>query len=387
MDSQNMDNEEWNFLFGKQDSRQSPFRSVEVRAAQFPHNEESIVSMENPTYHKTNTTVSTRKESQLSEESTDHLVRFVMLAAGVDLNIVFAFLEEYVQTHQKNFKITGESFSFISYVFDGTHFAQFRVSIFSNGQDMGVCLHVLEGAAQDAVTEFWRKLKLALIGCQFVDQPEEDLSVDMPNQCEDDDDFFDSWYSDEEDILSLAMPTAPSLPISAITEPTILQPGYVNNLMEDLQDQNFMMHSILLLAFNCQLQQNLEIISKAGQAQQLFDSIIACLVASAADFCLPVVRSASLLVNQLVETGAITISEDQLQVLVNTVAQWTIQNHTGNSETVTQSEEIAQLLTSQLPKLAHVTSNIQVRKTLEEVYSQVPYKSVRQNIKPLVESF
>lgn len=383
-----MDNEEWNFLFGKQ-GKQSSFRAVQVQAAELPHNEESTVSMKNPTYQKTNTTVSTtRKGSQLSEESTDHLVRYVMLAAGVDLNIVFAFLEEYVRAHQKNFKITGESFSFISFVFDGTHFAQFRVSIFSNGQDMGVCLHVLEGAAQDAVTEFWRKLKLALIGRQFVDQPEEDLSVDMQNQCDDDDDFFASWYSDEEeDIPSLAMPTAPSMPTSAITEPTILQPGYVNNLMEDLQDQNFMMHSILLLAFNCQLQQNLEIISRAGQAQQLFDSIIACLVASAADFCLPIARSASLLVNQLVETGAITISEAQLQILVNTVAQWTIQNHHGNSETVTQSEEIAQLLTSQLPKLAHVASNTQVRKTLEEVYSQVPFKSVRQNIKPLVESF
>jgi len=382
-----MDNEDWSLLFGKQ-GRHGSYRAAEVRAAPLPYNEETTISMKNPSHQKTNTTTATICNGQkLSEESTDHLVRYVTLVAGIDVRMVFAFLEEYVQMHQKNFKITEESFSFISFVFDGTHFAQFRVSIFSTGEDTGVCLHVLEGTAQDAVTEFWRKLKIALIDRQFVEQPEDDILFDMQNQSEDDD-FFASWYSDEEeDIPSLAMPTAPSMPTSAITEPIILQPGYVNNLMEDLQDQNFMMHSILLLAFNCQLQQNLEIISSAGQAQQLFDSIIACLVASAADFCLPIARSASLLVNQLVETGAITITEEQFQVLVNTVAQWTIQNHLGDSETVTQSEEIAQLLTSQLPKLAQFASSSQARKQLEQVYAQVPFQSVRQNIKPLVESF
>merc|ERR1712241_310342 len=151
-----------------------------------------------------------------------------------------------------------------------------------------------------------------------------------------------------------------------------MQPTHVTSLMEEMQDQSFMLHALLLLSWNCQLQQNIEVISSAGQAQQLFDLIIACLVATATDFCLPIARSASLLVSKLAETGDVQISEQQFQVLVDTIVQWTIQNNNGDfAETVTQSEEIARLLSSN-----------DCMQQLHEVYDRVPFESVRQNIAP-----
>merc|ERR1712029_142639 len=58
------------------------------------------------------------------------------------------------------------------------------------------------------------------------------------------------------------------------------------------------------------------------------------------------------------------------------IVQWTIQN-SGDSYTITQSEEIAQLLTSQLTKL-DVAANSAVRAQLQEVYTRAPFQSVRQ---------
>jgi len=382
MDCQNMDSQHWELMFGKQ-NLEGPDRAADVNraAATFHSKQDSYHSMnKNPFFNqKTISTVSTTNcnGSQPSVEDPAHLVRYVMLVAGVDTESVFQYLKEFVQTHQRNFKVVEGDLSILSIVFDETLFAQFRIQIFSHGRDYGVCIHLMDGQAQDAVTEFWRKLKIALTTSEFVDQIEnEDQLFDDETQSEDD---WDLWSDEEEGNLSFA------LPIPSLNKPNLLQTDHVDSLMEDLQDQNFMMHSILLLAWNCQLQQNLETISSAGQAQQLFDAIISCLVASAADFCLPIARSASLLVNQLVETGAIQITEAQFEVLVNTIVQWTIQN-SGDSDTITQSEEIAQLLTSQLSKF-DVAANSVVRAQLEEVYTRAPFQSVRQNIKPLVEAF
>lgn len=389
-----MDSQHWELMFGKQNC-EGPERAaptdVVIRSAASSHNEQdsSYYSMTKyPTFNQqTTSTVSTTNcdGSQPSVEDPAHLVRYVMLVAGVDVNSAFQFLKEFVQTHQKNFKVVEDDFSILSIVFDGTLFAQFRIQIFSHGRHCGVCVHVMEGQAQDAVTEFWRKLKIDLTTSDFVDQVENEDALFEDEAQSEDDDFFASWdrwgsdAEDEEETPSL------SLSIPSLNKPNLLETDYVDSLMEDLQDQNFMMHSILLLAWNCQLQQNLETISSAGQAQQLFDAIITCLVASAADFCLPIARSASLLVHQLVDTGAIKITEAQFEVLVNTIVQWTIQN-SGDSDTITQSEEIAQLLTSQLTKL-DVAANSAVRAQLQEVYTRAPFQSVRQNIKPLVEAF
>jgi len=371
MDFQN-NSELWDLCFSKQ-SRQSSHRAAELRQEEIP------VQFEHPKqFQKIETSVTKEvfNGGQLPEENPEHLVRFVMLVAGLDVNAVFQFLVGHVQMQLKNFKICEDSFALVGFVFDETVYAQFRVQLFAHGKQVGICIHVLDGSAQDAVTEFWRNLKIALIESEYVEAEMQNEFLELEDQSDEEDDFFASWDDDSEEIPSLTF-----------SQPSLLQPCYVNDLVEDLQDQNFMLHSLLLLAWNCQLQQNLEIISNAGQAQQLFDAIITCLVTTAADFCLPIARSASLLVTRLVETQAITISEEQFNVLVRTIVQWTIQNQKGEPEKITQSEEIAQLLSSKLPQLAQVASSSDALKQLQEVYSQVPFQSVRQNIKPLVEAY
>jgi len=374
MDNFDISEDEWDLLFGDRTAHvHKSCRAAEVRpvSSEVSHFEMNVQE----TYQKKQTvTNKTYCKAQLAEENPDHLVRFVMLAADSDVMKVFQFIIQFFETSHKNFKIIEGAYSIVGFVFDETHFAQFRVQIFSHGKDAGVCVHVLDGTAQDAVSEFWSKLQNALLESDFVDQMHNELEL-----TESDEEFFMDWEEEDQDFV-LPMPNLRS------SEPNVMQPTHVTSLMEEMQDQSFMLHALLLLSWNCQLQQNIEVISSAGQAQQLFDLIIACLVATATDFCLPIARSASLLVSKLAETGDVQISEQQFQVLVNTIVQWTIQNNNGDfAETVTQSEEIAQLLSSKLPKFAQDFSNSECLQQLQEVYCRVPFQSVRQNIKLLVE--
>lgn len=372
MDCQQISQQEWELLFGHRDSDiHKSYRGAEARYAL------TEVSCESPFTQQKQKPTATKPslKSQLIEEDPEHCIRTVMLANGVDTFTVFQFLVEFVHASHKNVKVLQDCFSIIGFAFEGTRFAQFRVQLFSHKNEVGVNVKFLGGDAQDTINTFWSELQTALV--------ESDFSVGIKESnplTQSDEEFFDDWLSEEEDAFQLPIPDF------TCQEPDVIQPNYVNDLMEDMQDQSFMLHSLMLLAWNCQLQQNLEVISSAGQAQQLFDLMITCLVTSATDFCLPIARSASLLVNKLVETGAIEISEQQFEVLVKTIVQWTIQT-SGDSETVTQSEEIAHLLSSKLPQIAQDVSNSECIQQLHEVYCRVPYQSVRQNIKPLVEAY
>merc|ERR1712156_422871 len=104
------------------------------------------------------------------------------------------------------------------------------------------------------------------------------------------------------------------------------EPELIDQMFEDLSNPNFMQQTLLLLAWNCQDAQNFQAVTGDNQAQQLFDTIIACMFATAADFCLPIARCASLLVSQLVESHDIKITQEQFDVLVKTLVQWSISN-------------------------------------------------------------
>jgi len=158
----------------------------------------------------------------------------------------------------------------------------------------------------------------------------------------------------------------------------------VNDLINDLNDPNFMQHTLLLLAFNCQLDRNFqEIIGDASKAQQLFDTIIACMISTAADFCLPIARCASLLISQLVESGSITVNEEQFNVLVQALVQWTLdQGNQQDQDKLTQSEEVATLLSSQVKNLATLAETAKAE--LRQVYQDAPYAIVRENLSDVI---
>merc|ERR1712154_624435 len=104
-------------------------------------------------------------------------------------------------------------------------------------------------------------------------------------------------------------------------------PELVNQWLQDLENPNFMQQTLLQLAWNCQNSQNFQVIAGDNQAQQLFDTIIACMIATAADFCLPIARRAALLISQLVDTHDIQVTNEQFNVLVQTLVQWSLENH------------------------------------------------------------
>jgi len=164
-------------------------------------------------------------------------------------------------------------------------------------------------------------------------------------------------------------------------------PELVHQMFQDLSDPNFMQQTLLLLAWNCQDAQNFQAVTGAkNQAQQLFDTIIACMIATAADFCLPIARCASLLVSQLVESHDIRVTEDQFNVLVKTLVQWTISQHSAQNECkLTSSKEVASILSSQMSKMAPLAANW--KDTLQRVYSQAPYDCVRANLQDVVRTY
>merc|ERR1719510_1197870 len=104
-------------------------------------------------------------------------------------------------------------------------------------------------------------------------------------------------------------------------------------MFQDLSDPNFMQQTLLLLAWNCRDAQNFQAVTGAkNQAQQLFDTVIACMIATAADFCLPIARCASLLVSQLVEAHDVQVSDEQFNVLVETLVRWSLKNQEHKSK-------------------------------------------------------
>merc|ERR1739838_947597 len=152
------------------------------------------------------------------------------------------------------------------------------------------------------------------------------------------------------------------------------EPELIDQMFEDLSNPNFMQQTLLLLAWNCQDAQNFQAVTGENQAQQLFDTIIACMISTAADFCLPIARCASLLVSQLVDTHDINVTKEQFDVLVQTLVQWSITNQ-DNEQKLTTSEEVASILSSQMSKMAPLAADW--KDTLQQVYTKLfePTKS------------
>jgi len=91
-------------------------------------------------------------------------------------------------------------------------------------------------------------------------------------------------------------------------------------------------------------------------------------------------------VSQLVESHDIQVSEEQFNVLVQTLVQWTISNQQNEeNEKLTTSEEVASILSSQMSKMAPLAANW--KDTLERVYTQAPYDCVRTNLQQVIRAY
>lgn len=364
---QDLSPSDWELLFGSI-PEDNVSRAVAIHEAEPNH------FFQNPIQEKKNNfeDLGDLPPGQVYVSDLRHLTRYCILACHATIPMVFEFLLEYVQANEKNYNINEQTQCIIGCVFDETRFAEYKLQLFSHSNQRGLYLDVLKGFAP-SMSKFWSMLQEALLEADFI----------IPSEAEgdefDSDDLEDFLLSDDEECEPLDLTGAKYLNLDQ--DPTL-----VNEWMKDLENPNFMQHTLLLLAWNCQLRKNMQVILSDGRAQQLFDTVVACMLATAADFCLPIARCSAMLVNQLVQSGDIKVTQDQFQVLVQSMVQWTLDNHC-QQEKVTQSEEIAQLLSSQLPKLASLIPQTGSFDTIQTVYRQAPFASVRANLRPVLEAY
>jgi len=296
------------------------------------------------------------------------LTRFVLFGAQITIQVVFQFVLDFIQDSQLtsgNFEADRTAYVIRGGVFVENRYVEYRFRLFTYGGKLGLSLDILDGFAP-AVQEFWKQLQRALQEQQFTAEPVESDSEEDLGYLDSDDEEMDL---DLLDTKFLKVGESPEL---------------VEQWFEDLSNPSFMQQTLLLLAWNCQDAQNFQVVTDGKQAQKLFDTLIACMIATAADFCLPIARCASVLVSQLVESHDINISDEQFNVLVQTLVQWTISQNE-NENRLTSSQEVASLLSSQMSKMATLAVNW--KDTLEQVYTQAPYDCVRENLHKVIRAY
>jgi len=298
------------------------------------------------------------------------LTRVAMLAHHVVFSTIYQFVVDFIQTNGQtcgNFECDEESCVIRGGLFDETRFVEYQVKIFAFKGRLGICLEIQKGFAP-SVQEFWNELQQELKEKELLDVQDEE------SDCESD--FLES--SDEED----------GLPDLDLGEAKFLNlhesPELVEQWKEDLENPNFMQQTLLQLAWNCQNAENFKAVAGDNQAQQLFDTIIACMIATAADFCLPIARCASLLISQIVDAHDVQVSDEQFNVLVQTLVRWSLKNQEHKSK-LTSSEEVASILSQQMSKMAPRAINY--KETLERVYLHAPYDCVRTNLHNVIQAY
>lgn len=307
--------------------------------------------------------------NSVPEIDPSFLTRFVLFGAEVTVSLVFQFVLDFIQANELtngNFEPDRNSSVIRGGVFDETRFVEYQIKMFTTQGRLGLTLDILDGFAP-AIQEFWKELQRALQENEFSEQLVESDSED-----------WDFLESDDEDVDFDLLSDAKFLKLGD-------SPEIVHQWFEDLSNPTFMQQTLLLLAWNCQDAQNFQVVTDEKQAQKLFDTIIACMFATATDFCLPIARCASLLVSQLVESHDIKITKEQFDVLVQTLVQWSISNQAENESKLTSSQEVASILSSQMSKMATFAANW--KDTLEQVYTQAPYDCVRENLHEVIRAY
>jgi len=364
---------DWNLIFGSNQEedvcRGAQLREATLRDVQLLPSPKNTKNVEEPKDLRD-------PPVQLQEVDPLFLTRYMILAANVTFPLVYQFVLDFVAGNQQacgNFVSDKANALIRGGLFDETRFVEYQIKWFTSEGRLGFSLDIVEGFSP-SVQGFWKDLQQALEENHFIQSEE----------CSDDEDDSDSNYDflldSDDECEPLDLEDAKFLKLWE-------SPELVQQWFQDLLNPNFMQQTLLVMAWNCQNEQNFRTITGEKQAQQLFDIIIACMFATAADFCLPIARCASLLVSQLVDSHDIKISKEQFNVLVETLVQWTLTNQQGKQTEakLNSSKEVASILSSQMSKMAPLAVNW--KDTLTQVYNQAPYDCVRQNLHSVIRAY
>jgi len=366
---------DWNLIFGSK-QEEDVCRGAQLREAALPLRDELLSTPKNT---KNVEQPQDRRDPlpiQLEEVDPLFLTRHAILAANVTFPLVYEFIIDFIAANKQtcgNFVSDKANALIRGGLFDETRFVEYQIKWFSSGGRLGFYLDILEGFAP-SVQGFWKDLQQVLEENQLI------LSEASSDDEDDSESISDFDLDSEDDCEPFDLESAKFLKLAD-------SPELVQQWFQDLSNPNFMQQTLLLMAWNCQNEQNFRTITGEKQAQHLFDTIIACMITTAADFCLPIARCASLLVSQLVDSHDIKVSKEQFNVLVQTLVQWTLSNQQGKQTEVklNSSKEVASILSSQMSKMAPLAVNW--KDTLTRVYDQAPYDCVRRNLHSLIRAY
>lgn len=258
----------------------------------------------------------------------------------------------------------------LGYVFHEVRFGFYCLQMFKHADGLGLSCQLHEGFAP-ALTPFWDAVKdeLTSVGLIKIDPGCEDIDEDF------DDFFFDSDTETTEGdglfLLDLTIPENKFLNLES-------DPSLVTEWIEDIQDPNFSQDTLLVLAYNCQLGENLKFLM-GTYVQQLFEAVTTSM-SKAMDLDLPGIRSACKFLDLVAQNAEVKVTEEHIQNMVAQLARWTMSQ--GNINAVTRSSEISTLLSQNLLKFYKCgggSMSVQ-RDLIETIRQESNYGTVKQNL-------
>lgn len=343
----------------------SPDRQADRGMAQLSFNN-TTDSMSDPVMGKSTASSASDLDFSLPCSHQSDLIHHAVCEGSED-RAVYEEVVNYVRSQYGNEKVDPRSKTVIGYIFDETRFAKYIIQMYKEKDNIGVRCDLMDGFAL-CLQPFWKGLEQSLCdsGMLQKEMEEEDISMD---------DLSFLW-SDEEDSMDLV---APPLDLNACKFLQLEEDvACLDNMIEDLQDPNFLQDTILLLSHNCQESSNLELI--AQKPQEFFNAAIqACIISQ---MTLPVVRCAMVFIDHLCRAAQVSVSEETVQLLLDQLAQWSGVHVTKTTE-VTESSEIATLLSKNLPNLCPrpLDSNL-----LAQIADTTTFKTVERNVRKYLQA-
>jgi len=307
----------------------------------------------------------TRKQSTFlpSVDDVQTLDRFVIFTTK-DVEKVFAAVVTYIRTlGLQNDHVDGHNKSIVGYLFEESRCVQYRLQMFATAEDFGLTCFRQEGDA-NILSEFWGNLVQQMENEAFT-IPTEDKELD-----DEDDDFF----LEEDSDCGLDLESAKYLN---------LDEELVEEFIVDLQNPNFMQHTLLLLAFNVQNVSNMKLL-KDMFAQQIFDTIIAVMTTTLAQVTLPMARSAAQLMDKIINSTDVSVSEAQQAAILQTLDLWTQKDRKTRHMDVKTSEEVATLITDNLDRIQKLSSTVIETDILRSIADKTEFERVKATLAQLM---
>lgn len=279
------------------------------------------------------------------------------------LNDCAQFLDE---LDMKNFDMDWQTGNIKGYFFQEAKNVKFSLQI-RGGENEDLFLDATRMTGDAFVfVDFWKALSkyLGEQGHTEEDLQNEEDSFDLMD--------LDLDFSDDEDMMDLDMENTKFLKFNECSET-------LKFMIDDMKDPNFRETCASTLAFNCEDNNNRQVMMQYGQ--ELFDALIACIFCSMATCYfaqLPFYRSAAQLLDAVFESQAVQmVSAEQYETLVKATKNWGVQNRTFKGE-ITSSEEIATILSKQLARCSPTRLSERAQNDLNELQNS-PFRVVKRN--------